>query len=398
MKARLIVFLICAGALLLAALSTGAQIYYALAFMMLAVALLSLVSVIWTMATLRVGMKGLSRQVQRGDSLTVQLSVQYACPLPVADIRIVIAAPASGRKPQELMVATVPFAKRNYRHVIRCPHRGDFEAGVVKMTVTDMFGLFSISRRENRQLVKVEVRPRVTDTQPLILKPVEAGPESILRAVDDTASPSDIRKWQDGDEMRRIHWKLSMRKQEIMVKVYEASGKPDMLIIPDLSEIKAMPDQALTFEDGIVEATIAMAKAQLEKGYEVHMPLVNASPGEITANLPQETERIAEQLTHVKFDSPYAFEQVLLSMNARMSRTGGLALITSRLTVRVADLAIQMHSLGMNVRVVWVTDDQREEQMQMIARLKMADVSTEIVDPYAPVVDAVVNNTVDMML
>lgn len=398
MKARLIVFLICAGALLLAALSTGAQIYYALAFMMLAVALLSLVSVVWTMATLRVGMKGLSRQVQRGDSLTVQLTVQYACPLPVADIRIVIAAPASGRKPQELTVATVPFARRNYRHVINCPHRGDFEAGVVKMTVTDMFGLFSMSRRENRQLVKVEVRPRVTDTQPMILNPVETGPESILRAVDDTASPSDIRKWQDGDELRRIHWKLSMRKQEVMVKVYEASGKPDMLIIPDLSEIKAMPDQALTFEDGIVEATIAMAKAQLEKGYAVHMPIVNANPGELTANLPQEIERIAEQLTHVKFNSSYAFEQVLLSMNARMSRTGGLALITSKLTVRVADLAIQMHSLGMNVRVVWVTDDQRDEQMQMIARLKMADVSTVIVDPYAPVVDAVVRNTVDLMI
>lgn len=398
MKARLIVFLICAAALMLAALTTGAQIYYALSIMMIAVAALSLVSVLWTMATLRVGMKGLSRQVQRGDSLTVQLSVQYACPLPVAEVRIVIAAPASGRKPQELMVATVPFAKRNYRHIIKCPHRGDFEAGVVKMTVTDVFGLFSISRRENRQLVKVEVRPRVTDTQPMILKPVETGPESILRAVDDTASPADIRKWQDGDELRRVHWKLSMRKQEVMVKVFEASGKPDMLIIPDLSEIRAMPDQALTFEDGIVEVTIAMAKAQLEKGYAVRMPIVNGQPTEIAASLPQEVERIAEQLTHVEFDSLYAFEQVLLSMNSRMSRTGGLALITSKLTVKLADLAIQMHSLGMNVRVVWVTDEARDEQMMLIARLKASDVSAEIVDPYAPVTDAVVRNTVDLAI
>ena len=46
----------------------------------------------------------------------------------------------------------MPFVRRNYRHVIRCPHRGDFEAGVVKMTVTDVFGLFSLSRRENAAL------------------------------------------------------------------------------------------------------------------------------------------------------------------------------------------------------------------------------------------------------
>lgn len=398
MKVRLIVFLICAAALLLVGLTTGAQIYYALSLMMFSVAALSLISVIWTMATLKVGMKGLSRQVLRGDSLTVQLTVRYQCPLPVAEIRVVVAAPASGRKPQELTVDTVPFSRRNYRYVVRCPHRGDFEAGVIRVSVTDVFGLFSLSRKENRQLVKVEVRPRVTEAQPLILKPVETGPESILRALDDTASPADIRKWQDGDELRRVHWKLSMRKQEVMVKVFEASGKPDMLILPDLSEIKAMPDQVLTFEDGIVEATIAMAKAQLDKGYAVRVPVVNARPTEIAATLPQEVERIAEQLTHVRFDSNYAFEQVLLSMNSRLSRTGGLALITSRLTVRVADLAIQIHSLGVNVRLIWVTDDQRGEQMKLLARLGMADVSTVVVDPYAPVTDAVVRNAVDVQI
>lgn len=242
------------------------------------------------------------------------------------------------------------------------------------------------------------MRPRVTDAEPMPLNPVETGPESILRAVDDTASPADIRKWQDGDSLRRIHWKLTMRKQEVMVKEFEASGKPDMLIIPDLSEIRAMPDQALTFEDGIVEATIAMAKAQLEKGYAVRLPLVNARPAEIAAALPQEVERIAGQMTHVKFDSSYAFEQVLLSMNSRLSRTGGLALITSRLTVRVADLAVQMHSLGINVRVIWVTDDQRDEQMQLLARLKMAGVSTVVVDPYAPVADAAVRDLSDVQL
>ncbi|MDO4357161.1 MAG: DUF58 domain-containing protein [Clostridia bacterium] len=385
MKARLIGFLVVIAALMLAALSTGAQMYYALAITMIAVVALALASVVWTMLTLKVGIKGLARQVERGSSLTVALSVRYACPLPVSEIRIVIAAPASGRKPQELTVAAVPFVRRNYRHVIRCPHRGDFEAGVVRLTVTDMFGLFSISRRENRKLVKVEVRPKVTETSPLILKPVEAGPESILRTADDTASPVDIRKWQDGDELKRVHWKLTMRKREVMVKVFEASGKPDMLVIPDLSAISALPDQALTFEDGIVEATIAMAKAQLDNGYPVRMPLVNAQPLELSASLPQEVERIAEQLTHVAFDSSYSFEQVLMTMNSRLGRTGGLALITAKLSVRIADMAIRMRGLGLNVRVVWVTDDRRPEQMQLIARMGMSDVSTTIVDPFVDV-------------
>ena len=72
-----------------------------------------------------------------------------------------------------------------------------------------------------------------------------------------------------------------------------------------------------------------------------------------------------------------------MTMNARLGRTGGLALITAKLSVRVADMAIRMRGLGLNVRVVWVTDDRRPEQMQLTARMEMADVSVTIVDPFA---------------
>ena len=49
-------------------------------------------------------------------------------------------------------------------------------------------------------------------------------------------------------------------------------------------------------------------------------------------------------------------------------------------------------------RFGWVTDEARDEQMMLIARLKASDVSAEIVDPYAPVTDAVVRNTVDLAI
>ena len=35
-----------------------------------------------------------------------------------------------------------------------------------------------------------------------------------------------------------------MRRRELMVRTFEESSRPDTLIVPDLAEIQALPDQA----------------------------------------------------------------------------------------------------------------------------------------------------------
>ena len=76
-----------------------------------------------------------------------------------------------------------------------------YEAGVTRISVTDMFGLVRLSRRPDVKLVKLEVLPKVTDVAPLQLKSVDQGPEFRSRASEDNASPSDVRTWQEGDEL-----------------------------------------------------------------------------------------------------------------------------------------------------------------------------------------------------
>ena len=84
----------------------------------------------------------------------------------------------------------------------------------------------------------------------------------------------------------------------------------------------------------------------------------------------------------VAFDSPYAYEKVLMLMLARMQRTGGAVLVTARLTAKCADLALRMQRSGIRTKFVWVTDDPREESLALLERLKMEHVLVECVDPW----------------
>ncbi len=382
MNGRLIGSLFCMATLLAAGLATGTRIYYLLFDVLLAIMLLGLISALWTLWTLKIDMNGVKPRVTRGDTLMTVFTVRHASILPVASVRIQVNVPSSYAPTQEISVHTPPFTKRTFRHMIRCPHRGFYEAGVSKLSVNDMFGLFTVSRRPKQRLMRIEVLPKVPKTEEMELRTVDLGPEYVARASEDNASPSDIREWQDGDSLKKVHWKLSMRRREVLVRTYEETARPDTLILPDLSEVTALEDQQLTVEDCILESCLGAAKAQLDAGYPVRMPLVGAQPSEVDGQTPADLPGFVDALMRVRFDSPYSYEKVLMQMLGRMQRTGGAVLVTSKLTMRAADLMMRLQRGGVQVRFIWVSDEARDESLAILERLRMDGVDVHQHDPW----------------
>jgi len=382
MNGRLTGALVAMLALLAAGLSTGTRIYYLLFALLLAMILLGLISTLWTVWTVKVEMKGVRPRVTRGDTLMTVFTVRHSSLLPVAAVRIQLSAPSACGPAQEISVSTPPFVERVFRHMLPCPHRGVYEAGVVRIYAKDIFGMFRISRKVSGKLIRVEVLPKAKQAPVMELHAADMGPEFMARASEDTASPSDIRAWQDGDSLKKVHWKLSMRRREVMVRTYEESARPDTLIIPDLSEITALRDQQLSVEDCICECCLSAAKAQLEAGYPVRMPLTSARPSEVAGQFAADVPAFADALLRVRFDSPYAYEKVLMLMLARMQRTGGAVLATAKLSTRTADLAMRMQRSGIRTKLIWITDDPRDESLEMLERLKMEGVLIERIDPW----------------
>ncbi|MBE5765669.1 MAG: DUF58 domain-containing protein [Clostridiales bacterium] len=368
--------------LLVTALSTGQEIYYLFFLLMLAMLVLSAVTVLWTALTLRVDIRGVKPRVTRGEALPLIITAKHACLLPAADVRMVMAMHDAAAGSNTITAFLPPFQKKEFRFVMRCAHRGEYVAGVSHAVISDVFGLIEIKKHIKRKTGKVEVLPRVRQQAELEIQAGDTGPESRSRAAEDASSPSGVRAWQDGDILKRVHWKLTMRKKELLVRTFEESAKPDTLILPDLTPVNALEEQALFIEDCVCEICLGAAQAQLLNNSPVNMPLTAAKPYEINGRSIVDVPRFQSELARVKFDSSYSYEQVLASMLSRMQRTGGAILVTPHLTMRIADAAIRMRQMGMEVSVFWVSDAQREEVLALTGRLRLAGIDAHVVNPW----------------
>jgi uncharacterized protein (DUF58 family) len=124
-----------------------------------------------------------------------------------------------GSRPRFVLEEIEPGGYRELSYQIRSETRGKFTVGPLRIRVADSFGLVEISRsfRETSALV---VTPRIVPLPRAAalsswLGEGDGGMRTISAVGEDDAAP---RQYQDGDGLRRVHWKSTARYGELMVR------------------------------------------------------------------------------------------------------------------------------------------------------------------------------------
>ncbi len=382
MSTKTVVFLLIALTLLAIALSTGGAIYYLLFWTLMMILLISLETALATMYTIRVSSSVQKSRAVRGETVAIRMNIRRGTILPVGLIEVEVSSPADERAAGKIAVQLPPLKAKEYRYAVRCPHRGHYRMGVTRVYVSDIFSLFTFSRAVQDNSAAVSVLPKTENVAPMAIEPGETGPQGQVKVSEDISSPSGVRAWQDGDHLKKVHWKLTMRRRELMVRTYEESARPDTLVLMDVSPVSASRSQVLTIEDTMCDAAASAVLAQMNAGYPVRMPLSSKRPAEINGQFPGEIGRFLEALTDLKFDCPYSFEQVLALEMRRVQRTGGVLLITARLTGAIADNVLRMRRLGVRVQICWVAESLTPEGMTMKAQLEHSGIPVRQISPW----------------
>ena len=362
--------------MMLTALSVGSAGAFLLGCAALCALSLSFLSVLIAFLTLRLEQTVDVHDVSRGEKCIYTLTLRMFSPLPVAPVSLVLCLP-SGRQ-SEYLLKTRLLHPTYSTTGFSCPHVGVHSVGVTRLCVTDCFSFFSLSRRARAPLSPVTVLPAPIETQPLTFSPGEGEASAIERAQADPTTPTDTRLWQEGDELKRVHWKLSMRRQELMVHTYETPQRPDALVLLDLTPPPfegVLRAQAL---DALTETCAGVMKSLLDSRRTARLPLSGDHPRELNGQEPQALAPVLHALAQESFSRPSDFARVLLQASRRMRRTGSTAVITASLTPKVADAILSLSRMGPRMRVYLIAPgDLTQEQSQLIHLLRSCSIAAE---------------------
>ncbi|MGQ0824056.1 MAG: DUF58 domain-containing protein [Actinomycetota bacterium] len=142
-----------------------------------------------------------------------------------------------GRRSARFLVSPL-HAGEAARAAYRIPtdRRGRFELGPLHATLADAFGLASRTRRV-LGTEEVIVYPRVFDIAPLPESGGDDHDRDLRRAhgrLDPGGEFLTLRDYEPGDDLRRVHWRSTARRDRLMVRQNEARRRAPVLVMLDV--------------------------------------------------------------------------------------------------------------------------------------------------------------------
>jgi uncharacterized protein (DUF58 family) len=152
----------------------------------------------------------------------------------------------------------------------RAFYRGEYEVGLKSIIATDFVGLFRL-RRKYRRPARLLVLPRIVEFNniPLAVSLVaEASARFDIRD-EDYSVISDVRPYVPTDSIKRVHWKLTAKRNEWMVKIFQSNALNHVTIILDNLRMPVPEEERYPLEDSMIEDALGLARFCLNRGMPV---------------------------------------------------------------------------------------------------------------------------------
>jgi hypothetical protein len=245
--------------------------------------LISGVLMVFCFISVRMKLAPLEAVAEKHEGGAIGLIMQSRFFLPVSPITI-IGDFQSGEETDfarhSMMTDIPPLSVPVMKIPFKLPFRGEYTVRIYEYHVYDIFKIFHLRRKLNLS-AKVRILPR------------EKYPnDSRIETETDTESPASVitgrrsdtfnslREYREGDHIKAIHWKLSAKQDELIVKQMEQAINNSAVIFCDFSAVMEERDMSRRMIDAVLETSLAITKRILHEGNEVINCWYGAGGGE----------------------------------------------------------------------------------------------------------------------
>lgn len=265
----------------------------------------------------------------------------------------------SSGKPNEIKFSLAPRKKKSYTFELKFDYRGIYEVGIDVIRFEDFLGLFRFKYKVPDRK-KITVNPRIIELDNLSLRSTLASESRPVKnnVNEDNMSVCDIREYQYGDSIKKIHWKLTSKSEELLVKQFESSSEMSTVLLIDLVPCEPAGDNKIIIEDKIIEAAVAIVHYCLKNWININLLYYNNNLVSINATNNLMFPSIYKTLASVNFNQRVPAGTILdMRINNSIAKTN-ILLLTSNLDYELCEKLIKAGNGGYDTCLVYISPDQ----------------------------------------
>ena len=221
--------------------------------------------------SLRIEMVSAAHIAGKGEVIPVTIQVENPTVFPVSELKLCLSYKNAYSKQKYKKEFTVSVDQRT-RTSVTCTLSSEYAGNLIitlkAVRVYDYLKIFSLKRKLNYE-IKAAVLPYYYelmdgDYYNRRTRLVESDYYSPHKSGDDPSEVFAIREYREGDRQQRIHWKLSQKQGQLMIKEFSDPLNCSVLLLVNL----CIPDKIndLYYMDALLECTLSLSYTLLLRG------------------------------------------------------------------------------------------------------------------------------------
>jgi hypothetical protein len=258
----------------------------------------------------------------------------------------------------ESAVLTLPGrSERNISFSMSCGYKGVYFVGLQSVQAADFLGLFSLNRQW-KDKTRLVVYPRVIEIErfPLSMNLMSKSYSRFQVSEEDYSAISDVRPYLPSDSMKRIHWKLSAKKNSFITKNYENTALNSAVLFWDRISVTGSEEYTVATEDKIVEIVVAISYYCLKKMIPVDLYYGVNEP--MTASNISDFEKLYACCACSEFNLDETMDNSFAAFLNGQTNPVNITVITSRLTEILSYELAGAYYFGHHVILIYIPPEQ----------------------------------------
>ena len=210
-----------------------------------------------------------AEKYSNGDANLVGIIVESKYPFPVS-VKVIDEVPVQFQlREQSFDAMLLPFTPVNFNYELRPVKRGAYVFGLINIMVSTKLGL--VQRRfQEGETIEVAVYPSYVQMRKYELLAIsnqlkEFGVKKIRR-IGNNMEFEQIKNYVSGDDYRKVNWKATARKSQLMVNQYQEERSQHVYSVVDKGRMMQQPFEGLSLLDYAINASLAISNIALKKG------------------------------------------------------------------------------------------------------------------------------------